>query len=391
MKHIVRFASLLSAVMLFATLFSGCEGTGDNNGGGSFAVDSELVLKVDKLIISCIDGTDAATFFLTLNGEPVAADGVSFYDAKGNPLSLDNFTFSTKTAGTYTFWANYMTFNSNIITVEAVPTEVPDTPEDIFPERTDFNRKALMVKFTGKGCGACPSAMDAVHEFYDESEFASRAVIAEAHTFNALQDPAELIGFYSVSTFPTLVVDWSEYTISISKSGIENMLRRRLLDEQGNISLAKAGISVNSFYSDGVITFKVSVKAAETGMYRVGAWLLEDGIAAGIPGQTGGSQPYHDIYDDCLRIADSKASDTNYTGLKMGTIEAGKTGEKMFVWKLDEFKADGCSWNNDWNVDNMKLCVFVSTRDELDNYYVNNVVIAPVNGELKYDYVQHNI
>lgn len=382
-KNFFRFASLLSAVMLFAACDGAMEASEGTEGGAS--ADSSLELSADKLIVSSLtEEADYVVFTAMFDGKPVT-EGVSFYDKSGTPLTLDNFTFSTAKAGEYTFWANYKTFNSNLVTITAVPTVVPSTPVDDYPQRTDFNRKALMIKFTGQGCGACPAAIDAVHSFYETSDLASRAVIAEAHTFGATADPAELKGFYGVESFPTLVVDWVSYTSSVTKSGIERMLKDRLLDADGGFSLAKAGISVNSRYADGVLAFKVCVKAAETGQYRIGAWLLEDGIRGN---QTGGTKDYHNIYDNCIRIADSKSTNTNYTGLKLGAVEAGKVAEKMFVWNFDEYKDDGYSWNNDWNPENMKLCVFVSAKGKLEDYTVNNVVIAPVNGELRYDYAQ---
>ena len=382
MKNIFRFASLLaSAVMLFAS----CEGTGTGTGTGTGGDDitpggsttkGELTLDVDNLIIQA--GVDQAKLTVKLDGKEIS-EGVMIFGNDNNVVDLGaDFIFTSETPGTYSFWANYQTFNSNTVTVTVVNTPVPATPEDPQPSSTSFVRRVLLTKFTGAQCQFCPTATASIHKFFDEHELAPYVVKTEAHTFSA-DDPAYFDGpFYGVQNFPSLSVDWHTITTSVDYTTLTKIVADRYEAED-----AVAGISVNSVATDGAITFKVCVKAAKSGQYRVGAWLLEDNIKGTQKGAPVGEEnAWYHTFNDCIRIADSK-SGASYAGLKLGAIEAGKTAEMMFAWDLakDYPKSEG------WKKEDLKLCVFVSCPDEKGySYIVNNVVTAPINGETKFEY-----
>lgn len=377
MKGIFRFASLLSAAVM---LFASCEGSGTGIEPGpepgpgdnpETPVDGKLTLEVDKLIIQS-NGADASTLTVKFN-DKVLTDEIVIFDKDNNVVDLGaSLKFTTEETGDYSFYANYKTFISNVVTITAVSTPVPETPADPQPSNTTFVRRVLITKFTGAQCQYCPNATASLHKFFDEHELAPFAVKAEAHTFSS-DDPAFFGGpFYAVSSFPTLCVDWSVLTTNVDYNSISSVITDRYEAED-----AKAGISVNSVYADGALTFKVSVKAAETGPYRVGAWLLEDKIKGQQKGAPDGEENswYHE-FNDCIRIADSK-SGTSYAGVKLGNIDAGKTAEKMFTWTLKD----------NWKVENLKLCIFVSVPDEKGlSYIVNNVITAPINGVTPYEY-----
>ena len=60
-------------------------------------------------------------------------------------------------------------------------------------------------------------------------------------------------------------------------------------------------------------------------------------------------------------------------------IDEGKTAEKMFTWTLKD----------NWKVENLKLCIFVSVPNEDGrSYNVNNVITAPINGITQYEYAK---
>lgn len=384
MKTIFRFASLLSAAVM---LFASCEGPVDTpdtpdtpDVPDTPVTEGKLTLEVDKLIIQS-NGEDPSTLIVKFNDEVITED-VIIFDGKNKPMDLgSDFKFTATETGEYTFYANYKTFISNAVTVTAVSTEVPETPEDLQPSNTSFVRRVLLTKFTGQQCPACPNATAAIHKFYDENELAPYAVKAEAHTYNS-DDPAFFAdSFYGVQYFPTICLDWAMLTTEVTYNNVSSMIADRLEAED-----AKAGISVNSVFADGALTFKVCVKAAQTGQYRVGAWLLEDNIKGQQKGAPAGEENswYHE-FDDCIRIADSK-SGTSYAGIKLGEIEAGKTAEKMFAWNFNDL--DPAKYHPDgWKVENLKLCVFVSVPDEKGySYVVNNVITAPINGVTQFEY-----
>ena len=83
----------------------------------------------------------------------------------------------------------------------------------------------------------------------------------------------------------------------------------------------------------------------------------------------------YNTHDNCIRLVDSKLSNSNYTGHPLGTIEAGETAEYAFVMTLDQ----------GWVVDNLHLVIFVTTP-EGKAWLVNNAVACPVNGSVEYQY-----
>ena len=157
MKTIFRFASLLAAaVMLFASCGGNTTGTGtgedDITPGGS-TTKGELTLDVDNLIIQA--GVDQAKLTVKLDGKEISDDVVIFGN-DNNVVDLGaDFIFTSETPGTYSFWANYKTFNSNTVTVTVVNTPVPATPEDPQPSSTSFVRYFIVSGFTGRAL--CPA------------------------------------------------------------------------------------------------------------------------------------------------------------------------------------------------------------------------------------------
>lgn len=390
MKTTFRLASLLSAaVMLFASCgdlnpdggtnedgTGNGNGTGNGSGNGGTPTENVLTLEVDKFIIQS-NGEDASTLTVKFNGE-VLTDGIILFDKENQVVDLGaEMKFTTEEDGEYSFYANYKTYISNTVTVTAVPTPVPETPADPDPSNTSFVRRVLLAKYTGEQCPACPNATAAIHKFLDEHELAPYVVKAEIHTFSS-DDPAYYSSsFYAVGSFPTVILDWYVQTSDVNYRSLASLIESRYEEVE-----ALAGISVNSVCENGAVTFKVAVKAAKSGEYRLGAWLLEDNIQGnqkGAPTPKPGEDVswYHD-FDDCLRHADSK-SGTSYSGAKFSVIEAGKTAEKLFTWTLKD----------NWKVENLKLCVFVSVPDDAGrSFVVNNSIYAPLNGIVPFEYAK---
>ena len=379
MKKLFRYASLLAAAVMLLASCGGTGSTGGNNEDNKIPdepVNGELTLEVDKLIITS-DGKDAAVLTPLFNGKAVT-EGVVFYDGNNKTVDLPGGRFVIEADGTYSFWAKYKTFTSNTVSVTAVPTAVPATPADPKPASTSFVKRVLLTKITGAGCVACPAVTLALHNILDEHELAPYVVKAEAHTFESGYDPAQLTGFYSVSSWPTVIVDWAQFfvpTQGLSTQGtIEKMIEEQYAEP------AKAGIALSSKLDANSIVLKVCVKAAVDGNFSVGAWLLEDGIEgtqAGAPAGEG-NEFYHK-FDDCIRIADSKRGAGVFSGKKLGSLKAGETAEMMFLWTN--------ALKENWKKENLELCVFVSS-EEGNMTTVTNVIKAPVNGEVKYEYAK---
>ena len=377
MRNIFKIASLLfAAVMLFA-----CEKTpsGGNDGG-------ELRIVSDKDVIQA-NGTDAATLKVMLGDQDVTAESI-FYNDSHDQLDVIDGKFTTTVTGEHKIYADYGTmtsFNKDIednglFVIKAINVPVPAKVDDPEPANTSFVHRALLIQYTGTACPNCPRMTKLIRDIKEKGIIPSKAVHTAVHSYTSA-DPM-YIPNPSAMSYPYLTIDNVQgYN---ENGGIQ--LLENLIDEhsQGN---AKAGISVNPAYyeAEGTLVVKVAVKAAEEGVYNVGAWLLEDGIYAQQSGTTDKSYYEH---ENCVRIADSRYYDSStnkvsFFGHLLGTISAGDVVEKTFVMNI----------KNKWVVENMHMAVFVSRAvpvsvDTPNGYVVCNAVDVPIDAPTPFEYVK---
>lgn len=331
----------------------------------------DVELSLDRTVIHA-NGEDAAEFIVIVNGEQVT-EGVTIYNAQTNePLS--GLTFTTTETGTYSFWASYEASNSARVTLTAIAFPVPELPADPNPDGRAFVRKVLLTQFTGTGCGWCPGMITIMGQMLDEEDYASKVELAAAHNFNS-DDPCylsqRLDQAMGVSSFPYVVADmYMGFNNYNSLIGL-----KRVVDDSYARSEALAGICAKAELNDNTLVVHVGVKAGETRDFRVGAWLLEDGIYGKQSNYTG-LQGDFDTHNNVIRMADSKVSSVDYSGYALGQIEAGKTGEHVFVIEMDE----------KWVKSACRLLLFVTTDETEQKLVVNNVVSCPLDGEVEYAY-----
>ncbi len=394
MKSLFKYASLLvAAAMLFA-----CEGTIDNSGQGGDETGAGKVLKItaDKNLVHTFDG-DFTTITVTLDDE-VITDGVTFYNEKMAVLDIKDFKFSTTTPGEHTIIASYGTFNTkdNPLKIMAVSVKIPENPADPYQNRTDFKARVLVVEHTGTGCMYCPPMKTLIHEALSDKAFAERVVLTTCHTYND-SDPAYFnemdyknfnFGGESLGHPYVYIDSYSPFTDHGLPSAAFKSQVNALYDAKKDVA---AGIAVKSVLSGDQLVVKAAVKSAETATYRVGAYLLEDGIKGT---QHSATADWMHIHDGVISHVDAKyyASGIRYYGHSLGEIKRGETGDYLFVWDLAQIQDErqaGCS-RKDFVRDNLRLAVFVTTIGKDANgkefYYVNNVVEAPLTGEKPYDY-----
>ena len=264
------------------------------------------------------------------------------------------------------------------VSVTAIGFPVPELPEDPDPENTSFSRKVLLTQFTGTGCGYCPGMIELLRSVMADEDYSSRTVLTACHSYNS-NDPA----FYSggldmalgVMGYPMVVADMSlSYNNYNNLAGLKNTI-----DAAYDSSPAKAGISARAELDGNTLVVIASVKAAETSVFRIGAWLLEDGIEGQQANYIAASWTGdYNTHDNCIRVADSRLSNTNFTGHSLGTIEAGETAEYAFVINIEE----------GWVAENCHLALFITApeAESSDIFTVNNAVSCDINGEVTYQY-----
>lgn len=125
---------------------------------------------------------------------------------------------------------------------------------------------------------------------------------------------------------------------------------RNLIDDSYERTEALAGISASASIEDGIY--------GRQSNYNSASWTGD-----------------YNTHDNCIRLADSKMSNMNYTGHPLGTIAAGETAEYAFVMTLDQ----------SWVTDSLHLVIFVTTP-EGKSWVVNNAVPCAVDGSVEYQY-----
>ena len=387
----MKTLKFLAIFCLGALLFTSCDPNQEGPEGGK----KSLILVADKTTIYD-NGEDGATFTLYYDGM-IVDSGYDLYIGVGDEMIAGN-TFYSTAQGTFEVWAAYGTLISNTVNINVVatPPAAPAAPEDTNPSKTNFVRRVLLTQFTGTGCGYCPLMMNALHQILTSPVYSDQVVIAAAHLYNE-NDPAYLLeaqtldNAHGVSGFPSVYSD-------LNKAGYGDATFASLkscIDAAQDRVAVKGGIAVSSEYhaEEEYIVLNATVKAKETTEFRIGAWLLEDNIYGkqnvyADPYKTTGEliQPLEGVdfnnHNNCIRLADSKATNTDFSGFSLGVIEAGKTASREFAFKL---KTNGNGSLTKWNHDNLRVIVFITTK-EGSKWLVNNVVKCPKDGSVDFEY-----
>ena len=371
---------------------------GEDNGGSTDK--SVLKIEVDKNLIQA-NGEDFATLSVTLDGVAVTSD-VEFYEGD-DLLNVEDFKYFSTVAGDHEIWASYQTYVSDPVLIRVINVQIPETPADPAPERTDFKPRVMAMHFTGTGCRYCGAMMDVLADAYASESFCDNVVKASIHNYPytaGFEDPAYFAWDWATAMLkvanlndpkltsgvsnPSIILDYT-YGFYYYQSGTTSSQYMGYIQEMLSSTKDDAcGIAVNATLVDGQVVAKVTVKAAKSGAYRVGAMLLEDGINAKQSGST------TKVHDACVRHIDASEKVGNRLsdyGHSLGTIEAGKTADYLFIWNLKDIqkKNDPNYYWNDFVQENLRMAVFV-TNVKNDAYHICNAVKVTFNEELPYEY-----
>lgn len=335
-----------------------------------------LLLTASKDAITS-NGTDAVTFNVEMTeegGEKIDVTGqATIYLAGKDALPSNSFT--TEMEGSYRFYAAYGPNVSNDITIKAMP-EVPELPADPNPASTDFAHRHLVIQHTGTDCGYCPYMMSALAQLAQDSEYSSQYCLAASHSYNT-SDPmystlSKNIGkLYCTGNDPYISMDLNK-NLGVNNSSVAaNVNNLKKLLDNNTVATPDAGITAAVSATSAQIIINTSVKAAVTGSYRVGAWILEDKINAM---QYGAQSDEHNIHNNAVRAAAGNQS--ILTGTEIGTIEAGKTGNIVQTINIDR----------KWKIENCKVLIFVTNPDADKQTPVKNCIVCPIGGSVAFEY-----
>lgn len=394
MKTFIKYASLLAA----ATMFCACPGTIDPEGPepgpdpepGPNPTPENLELKLtsDRNLIQT--NVDEAVLTVTL-GEDVITEDVTFFDGDNKVIDIPGFRFTASEVGDYVIWASYGTYISEKITIKATDLAIPASPKDPQPSKTSFKSRILLTEFTTVGCSACPSMKKILHDLANDESMADQVVFTECHSglVGGVADPCYLHDrafedYCAITGFPTVKLD-IDYLLK-DRNSIRSVIRELVAAKEAQVP----GISVNSKLENDNVVAKVTIKAAADASYRVGAFLLEDGIYAK---QTNADAEWMNTHDNVIRYVDASYK-SKYYGFPVAEIETGKTADFMFSWFLDDIWEygtnkgainGGIAWP-ERNDEKLHMVVFVSMSDGQGGYFVANAIDCPINGETPFEY-----
>lgn len=298
--------------------------------------------------------------------EPVELEWV---EEERNGETYRLYWYSAAQAESRTFFVMYNALNTydTPLTVKGLPMAIPPRLSDPEPANTDFKHRAFMMQFTGLGCQYCPAMIAAIEDIMEKEGYDEKAVLAAAHTYDGDPfAPEENLGVMAGVGYPYVNID---FAVGTSNDGYaNNKTNLKTYIDLRTAKPAKAGISATMALEGNSLLVRMTVKAAETGKFRVGAWLLEDGLTGK---QVNTSMPDDGTYDfnthnNVVRKAHSVNPRGGFTGHDLdefAELQAGEYGDYLFDFELDP----------SWVKENCHLVLFVAAPYD-GGYTVTNAV-----------------
>ena len=344
---IYRYLKTLAATAL-ALCACACSLTGGDDDEDAVKT---LTLEADTYVITA-DGNSAAQLIVKYGDSEVSED-IRFYlvgkDGKNTPIDVPALLFFTEKPGSYTIWCSYKAQLSNKITISALSKALPlpGLPEDSDPMNINFHRRIFITQFTGTGCPNCPNMISMLRNFAQNETYKDLYVLAAVHTFNS-SDPMYILDLYYLlgtlggNGFPSVCFDMNPSTLirNNTLSVLATIFESTFVNEYNSIS-TKAGLSASLVTDAGQAALKVGVKAGANGNYRVGAWLLEDGIEA--KQSNNGTAGNFSTHNNAVRaIAGCNAAKNDFSGTEV-SLSAGASASFDFAFAFDsDVKPENC-------------------------------------------------
>lgn len=348
MKNI-KFTILAAAVLAFAA----CSGNTDTE-------EYTLAINADKTEIYA-DGSQAVTFTVSYGQEDVSKSGdmVISWEKNGSvtEMKAGENSFSTSSAGTYSFSARYTTGGKTVYSGETVVTA-----KEVETLSSGYYRRMLAMEFTSILCTSCPFLAEAVETL--ENEYPGRIIPVGFHCDNLGTDPMTLPlnrKFYEKASnnndgsLPLFAFDMrkSGYDIINEYAKIESEMLSQLEDYP-----AICGVAVSSSCDvSGKLAVEARFKSDIPAEYRYHIFLVEDGIEYTQAGYDGAGY----IHENVLRAIAS--DNVNGTLINSGNrLVPGKEYTYSKTFTLDP----------EWEVENMRIVVCMLKAENDGSYHVNN-------------------
>lgn len=362
--------------MLIAALAIGCEGTPDEGGGSGEVLEGKISLVAKRDIVRA-NGTDAVEFSVLLVDkndliQDVTADAEIYLMGSDVPLAEPKYV--TTEAGTYTFYAVYG-FEVSEDCVVMAASGIAELPADPATSNTDFAQRMILVQHTGTACSNCPSMMSRLKELSEDGEYSSRYYHVASHSYNTTKegDPAYSKCAANLSREVLGVTGWPDLTFNLTTHRAYELADMKALIDLLHEDVAAAGVSAAVSLENGAIYTNVGVKAGKAGNYRVAVWILEDDIYSV---QAGATMSWQNTHNNCLREMVGVSRSEQVYGKSVGVLEAGQSTERIYAMSVAE----------NWDVENCKVLVIVTTADSEGNIVLVNSTVCKIGGGVAYQY-----
>ncbi len=367
-----RILKYISAFLVAASTAS-CSGTVDQNDTVS---EDGLRIYADKTEITA-DGNELVTFTVKLDGEDVSnaisCQLIRIFNGEEKYMAYGVNTFSTATAGTYTFRAKYRygeTYETvNEVTLEAKPFYTGDA--------RDFRRRFFGTLFTSTGCNSCPSAAKGLRDLQEENP--GDITIAAFHADMGVTDPmtnldgqkfnAALGGERGLPAFY-----WNMRESSYTGGGIfvESFMNEKEAYQ------TFSGVSIDTEYNETTKELKVDLGITSNipAVFRYIVILVEDNISSrnGREYEQAGAGNGEYIHNNVARKAlTSPQGDQLNNNLPLTVGVEVRASETVVL-------------QDEWKVENMRVIVAATTSEDNGRTWIVNNVNECMVGE-KSDYI----
>ena len=356
--------------------FASCEGTVDPmDGQKEPQVDSTLnvpegVLRIfaDKTTIAA-DGQEEVTFKVMFGSEDVSNAKTmqitrSFEGEAAKYMAYGVNKFSTSTAGTYVFKAEYYYAGK-----QYTDNEVKVTATEYFSGDTKkYARKVLGVYFTSTSCTSCPSASAGLKKL--QAEHPGEISVVAFHKYMAMPDPMEIPEtdeFRSIlggfTGLPRLFWNMRTGTELIGPDFSDSYA------QEVGAYVTTCGVSVSTALEGPELKVDIGITSNIPAVYRYIVFLVEDGIDE--YEQNGKYYVHNNVVRDVLTPASgSKLNDDL-------PLTVGVEAKAQVTAQLSE----------DWDVANMRVVVAALRSDDGgETFVVNNVNECKAGGNAQYGY-----
>ena len=314
---------------------------------------------------------------------------VDYVDANDDLYTLPQYTPAQ--TGVRDIWLSYGSANTKNkpVRITAVDFAIPSRAIDTDPENTSFEPRVLVNQYTGTGCPNCPYWSSAIKDLKADEQYKDGFVLAAAHTYNddstnpkvdkvTLNAPySNMPNVFGVSSWPTIVVNMSHSYGNNGRAGNKENLKKFI--DNVRLSAPAAGISARSSIEGSTVIARATVKAAQAGEYRVGAWLVEDELYAPQNNSSGIFDYDFDYHESVIRIADSRhdsGGQLRYRGHTLGELAEGQVVDYVFTMELAPH----------WRAENCRLVFFVTGGEQFN--VVNVIETTSLNSSVEFSYTK---